>query len=137
MKNDYQNIVEILEEFFQDHPQINSVDLGQELQLDLNKFELWPRAFMKTINSTYEGRWIYSMEFLIMDRVNNDQDNIVTVMNDMHMICVDFISYMNHAQLVNPLEVTLEPIYSHQDTVTSGWRISATILSTLGLGCYD
>lgn len=135
MKGDYLEIIETLEQFFIDHPQVNSVDLGQELQFDLNKFEEWPRAFFKTINSQYEGRWIYSMEFLVMDRVNNDSNNINTVMNDMHLICVDFISYLNHAQLINPLEITLEPVYSFQDTVTSGWRITGTILSTLGLDC--
>jgi hypothetical protein len=137
MKQSYQSVLETVKEVFENRPQVNSVDDGQELEVDITKDNLWPRVFIKTIDSDFNGRWEYNFEILCLDRVNNDFSNITDVMSLTKSIIEDAISQLNFLDIINPVGITVTPFYNFQDSQSSGWEFPVTVFTTKGLECFD
>lgn len=137
MKLSYLDILQQLETICSQRPQVNSVSVGDELEFDINKGTDFPRVFIKTSDSEFNGQWEYNFDLLVMDRVNNDFSNLLDVMSETHSILEDIVSALNYAQLIDPQGIILSPEYSYQDAQSSGWSTSFILLSTKGLECND
>ena len=92
MRQSYQSVLETVQGVFLARPQVNSVDNGRELEFDIKKYNLFPRVFIKTLDSPFNGRWEYNLEIMCLDRVNNDFNNLVDVMSLTKSILEDGIS---------------------------------------------
>ena len=137
MKQSYQSVLETVQQVFADRPQVNSVDVGRDLEIDITKNNLWPRVFIKTLDSPFNGRWEYNLEILCLDRVNNDFDNLIDVMSLTHSILEDGISQLAFLDIINPVGIILTPLYAFQDAQSAGWTFPVTIFTTKGLECFD
>jgi len=142
MKRNYQGVVNRIKTVALAHPQINSADDGRELEFDVNKNNTWPRFFMKTINSPLVGgqgtvEISVGFEFLLMDRMKANRDNVIDVMNLCHSAMTDVLAVLNKEQLIyiadNPI---MTPLYDYQDTQTSGWKIPVRVYLDQGFKCY-
>lgn len=127
----------LIKDIAEANPQVASVDVGNEMEFDVKKYEQFPRVFIRTNNSKYAGRWTYGMTILVLDLVNNDAADRIDSQTRCHAIAVDLVSQLNYKQMVNPLDVELVPLVNYQDTVTAGWAIEAEVFTELGLGCYE
>lgn len=137
MKQSYQSVLETVKEVFESRPQVNSVDDGRDLEVDIKKKNLWPRVFIKTIDSEFNGRWEYNFEILCLDRVNNDFSNLDDVMSLTKSIIEDGISQLNFLNIINPVGITVSPLYAFQDAESSGWTFPVTVFTEKGLECFD
>ncbi len=137
MKQSYQSVLETVQEVFQARPQVNSVDSGRELEFDIKKTNLFPRVFIKTIDSPFNGRWEYNFEIMCMERVNNDFSDMVDAMSLAKSILEDGISQLSFMNIIEPVGIILTPVYSFQDTQASGWTFPVTVFTEKGLECYN
>ncbi|KPL08407.1 hypothetical protein AMJ86_00845 [bacterium SM23_57] len=137
MKNSYASVIENLKEVCELRPQVMSVDDGRELEFDIDKDVLFPRVFIKTVNSEYNGRWEYEFELLCLERINNDLSNLIDAMSLTKSILEDIISELNYQNILDPIGVICEPIYAFQDAQSSGWRVPITLFTDKGLECHN
>jgi hypothetical protein len=137
MKQSYQSVLETVQEVFENRPQVNSVDVGRDLEVDITKNNLWPRVFIKTLDSEFDGRWEYTFEILCLDRVNNDFSNLIDVMSLTKSILEDGISQLHFLNIIEPIGIILTPLYAFQDAESSGWTFPVTVFTEKGLECYD
>ena len=138
MIHSYYDTLKQVEEVFKAHPQVASVDAGDTLEFDIKKFDQFPKVFIETLTSRYEGRWVYAMQLVVCDLVNNDKNDITDTLNNCHAILVDGVSQLNRLEMLDPGQVSMIPIYNFQDTQVAGWRLDVDILTQLGLECnYD
>lgn len=137
MKQSYQSVLETVSEVFASRPQVASVDNGRDLEVDIKKNNLWPRVFIKTVDSDFNGRWEYNFEILCLDRVNNDFSNILDVMSLTHSIIEDGISQLSYLNIIDPVGIVISPVYAFQDAESSGWTFPVTVFTEKGLECFN
>jgi hypothetical protein len=143
MKRNYQGVLERIKQVALAHPQVNSADDGRELEFDVNKTELWPRAFIRTETGALiggEGSAEFTNDFtlLIMDRLNTDRSNTVDVLNSMHSILADVIATLNNDQLIRVEDgISFTPLYDYMDAQAAGWQAGIRAYLDTELQCYE
>lgn len=142
MKRNYQGVLERIKTVALAHPQVKSADDGRELEFDVKKTNVWPRVFIRTDSSNVvggEGTVELSIVFtiLVMDRLEADRSNVVSVMNETHSILTDILATLNKEQLIrvtdNPI---ITPLYDYQDSQSSGWQVPVQVYLDQGFECY-
>ncbi len=137
MKQSYQSVLETIQETFENRPQVNSVDNGRELEFDVTKSNLFPRVFIQTVSSPFNGRWEYNFEIMVMDRLNSERDNMIDIMSLTKSIVEDGISQLNFLNIINPIGIVVTPVYDFQDSQSCGWQFPVTLFTEKGLECFD
>lgn len=127
----YNQLLELFEQFAINHPQINSYDSGTELEVDLAKYESFPKLFTLIGSAVYTNPAVVaSFGFQILDKPAKKDSKIYInqVMSDTFQIATDFIKYLKNKQLINRLtQVTLEPVFYQQDNVLYGFSFNIDI----------
>lgn len=142
MKLNYQGVLERIKAVALAHPQINSADEGRELEFDVTKKNLWPRAFIRTETGQIVGglgsvMMTQSFTMLIMDRLNTKRDNTVDVLNSTHTIMGDVLATLNSEQVIRFEDgITLTPLYDYQDSQSAGWQAVITVYLVQSVKCY-
>lgn len=142
MKRNYQGVLERIEDIALAHPQVNSFDSGRDLEFDVNKTDLWPRVFIKTESSLVVGgqgtvELVVLFSMLVMDRLNTERTNVVSVLNQNHSIATDILATLHKEAITRVSDgATLNPLYDYQDTQTAGWGVSVRAYTDIGFECY-
>ncbi len=142
MKRNYQGVLERIEAVALAHPQVKSSDAGRELEFDVAKKNLWPRAFIRTESGALLGgpgsvRMSQDFTLLIMDRMNTARTNAVDILNTTHTIIGDVLATLNNEQLIRFEDgITLTPLYDYQDSQSAGWSAGVRVYLDTVLQCY-
>ncbi len=122
----YKQIIEDLEDFANNHEQINSYGYGDITQLTMDiETEKEPRyTRMYVIPGDVvlaQNELITNFQILVVDRLNNDYSNQRDVLSDTLEITKDIMAtfYLSEYETVWPSSV--EPILEEYETILCGW----------------
>lgn len=143
MKRNYQGVTERIKTVALAHPQVNSADIGRELEFDTKKNNVWPRFFVRVEDAPIVGgqgsvELRVNLTFLIMDRLKADRSNVEDVMNQNHSILTDILATLHKDRIVRAEDgFALSPLYDYQDTQTAGWQCPVRVYLETGFQCYE
>jgi len=141
MKVTYNNIITKLEEFANDHYQINEFnngDLWECVQHDQFSSFNYPLLFVVDSSSSLEqGAINLGFDLLCMDLVDKDESNENEIKSDALQILLDVVAYME--KLLNDewyfLQIqkssSLESFTERFDDELTGWKINITLKQPL------
>lgn len=131
------------EQFAINHPQIQSYDLGTELQLDLKKTEQFTKMFVLVGPATWGNPSVApSFDIKIVDKVLTDKEtnkwHINEILSDTMQICTDFVHFLKVNRLIaQGVTVTFNPQVYDQDNQLAGWSFNVTLSTEMVVtSCY-
>ena len=123
----FNQLYALIENFSLNHPSINSFDIGKELELDIDKFEWFPKLFVITGPANMNrGSIIASFSVLIIDKEGS--------LSDMLQVCFDFVAQMKYNGLLTD-GVSFEPLTNIHDNVLTGWRFNIDLNTSMLSRC--
>ena len=142
MKRNYQGAIKRIEQIAAAHPAVGSVDVGRDLEFDVNKTNLWPRVFIKPVSGQVLGgqgtaEMFITMNVMVMDRLTTDRANMVDVHATTHQILTDFMATLNKEQFTRTTDnPTFVAVADYQDSQSAGWEVVLRIYLDSGYECY-
>lgn len=143
MNLNWQKLIESVAEVSRNHPLVNSVDDGREMEFDTRKSEAWPRVFLSPATSNItggQGSVVVTASFTIVvaDRLVTDRSNMNQALGDCHSIMLDIFATLNKYQVgyitQNPL---LTPVQDYQDSQSAGWTATFRGNVSRPLNCFE
>ena len=120
------NVVDFFRDFATDHPQINSFSVGQELQLDIEKIEYFPKMFVIIGPVEYLNPGVIAnFQVYIIDKPINQGLDVVS---DTFQIGTDLIYHLKYSQALNiASQIGFVPFDNLHDNVLRGWLLDVPI----------
>lgn len=122
----YKQVIEDLEDFANNHEQINSYGFGDLTQLTMNVLTKeepeYTRMYVIPGDTLLnENELVYNFQIIVTDRLNADYSNQRDVMSDTLEIVKDIMTtlYLSEYESVWPSSV--EPFLEEYETILAGW----------------
>jgi hypothetical protein len=122
----YKQVIEDLEDFSNNHEQINSFGYGDLTQLTMDVITKQEPVYTRLYvlpNDTFlnQNELAYNFQIIVTDQLNSDYSNQRDVMSDTLEIMKDVMAqfYLSEYEAVWP--ATVQPFLENYETVLAGW----------------
>jgi hypothetical protein len=122
----YKQVIEDLEDFSNNHEQINSFGYGDLTQLTMDVITKQEPVYTRLYvlpNDTFlnQNELAYNFQIIVTDQLNSDYSNQRDVMSDTLEIMKDIMAqfYLSEYEAVWP--ATVQPFLENYETVLAGW----------------
>lgn len=122
----YKQVIEDLEDFANNHEQINSFGYGDLTQLTMDvitkKEPKYTRMYVIPGDTLLnQNELLYNFQIIVTDQLNSDYSNQRDVMNDTLEIMKDIMTTLYLSEYESVWPATVEPFLEEYETILTGW----------------
>lgn len=122
----YKQVIEDLEDFANNHEQINSFGYGDLTQLTMDvltkKEPRYTRMYVIPGDTLLnQNELVYNFQIIVTDQLNSDYSNQRDVMNDTLEIMKDIMTTLYLSEYESIWPASVEPFLENYETILTGW----------------
>ena len=122
----YKQVIEDLEDFANNHEQINSFGYGDLTQLTMDvitkKEPKYTRMYVIPGDTLLnQNELLYNFQIIVTDQLNSDYSNQRDVMNDTLEIMKDIMTTLYLSEYESVWPASVEPFLEEYETILTGW----------------
>ena len=122
----YKQVIEDLEDFANNHEQINSFGYGDLTQLTMDvitkKEPRYTRMYVIPGDTLLnQNELLYNFQIIVTDQLNSDYSNQRDVMNDTLEIMKDIMTTLYLSEYESVWPASVEPFLEEYETILTGW----------------
>lgn len=122
----YKQVIEDLEDFANNHEQINSFGYGDLTQLTMDVLTKQEPRYTRMYvipgdTLLNQNELVYNFQIIVTDQLNSDYSNQKDVMNDTLEIMKDIMTTLYLSEYESLWPATVEPFLENYETILTGW----------------